>query len=212
VPEDHGNPGGPTIRLAVGMLKNQSSARQPDPVILLAGGPGEKALASAPSFAALLAPMVGERDFIVFDQRGVGLSEPALECPEWLQAVYDQLDEPDVEASSQATFEALTACHDRLVREGVNLSNYNTVQNAADVNAIRIALGYDQINLFGGSYGTLLAQAVMRDHPDAVRSAVLASCRWKELLRGRVSTAARAVLRLLEACATDDACDAVYPI
>jgi pimeloyl-ACP methyl ester carboxylesterase len=213
VPEDHGNPGGPTIRLAVGMLKNQSSARQPDPVILLAGGPGEKALASAPSFAALLAPMVGERDFIVFDQRGVGLSEPALECPEWLQAAYDQLDEPDVEVSSQATFEALTACHDRLVREGVNPSNYNTVQNAADVNAIRIALGYDQINLFGGSYGTLLAQAVMRDHPDAVRSAVLASVLplEKSFFVDVFTTAARAVLRLLEACATDDACDAAYP-
>ena len=48
--------------------------------------------------------------FTVFDQRGVGLSEPALECPEWLQAAYDQLDEPDVVISSKVMFEVLTAC------------------------------------------------------------------------------------------------------
>ena len=151
--------------------------------------------------------------FSVFDQRGVGLSEPALECPEWLQAAYDQLDEPDVEISSKVMFEVLTACYDRLVREGVNLSNYNTVQNAADVNAIRIALGYDQLNLFGRSYGTLLAQAVMRDHPSAVRSVLLASVLplEKSFFVDVSTTAAKAVLRLLEACATEDACDATYP-
>jgi pimeloyl-ACP methyl ester carboxylesterase len=213
VPEDHAKPTGPTIRLAVGVLKNQSSERQPDPVILLAGGPGEKILANAPSFAALLAPMIGERDLIVFDQRGAGLSQPALDCPEWLQAAYDQLDESDAEASARQLFEAQQACRDRLTSEGINRSSYNTVQNAADVNAIRLALNYDQVNLFGGSYGSLLAQAVMRDHPQAVRSAVLASVLplEKSLYVDVSTTAARAVLRLLEACASDAKCEAAYP-
>src|SRR5512135_2043300 len=213
VPEDHANPNGPTIRLAVGVLKNQSSARQPDPVIVLAGGPGEKALAAAPSFAALLAPMIGERDFIVFDQRGAGLSQPALECPEWLQAAYDQLDEPDAEVSAKMLFDAQQACHDRLVSGGINLSNYNTVQNAADVNAIRLALGYDQLNLFGGSYGSLLAQAVMRDHPQAVRSVVLASTLplEKSYFVDVSTTSAKAILRLMAACASDASCNTTYP-
>jgi pimeloyl-ACP methyl ester carboxylesterase len=213
VPENYNDPSGPTIRLAVGRLKNQSSARQPDPVIILAGGPGEKILTAAPSFAALLAPMIGERDLIVFDQRGVGLSQPALECPEWLQAAYDQLDESDAEVSARLMFEAEQDCRDRLIGEGINLSNYNTVQNAADVNAIRLALGYDQVNLFGGSYGSLLAQAVMRDHPQAVRSVVLASTLplEKSFFVDVSTTSAKAVLHLLDACASDTLCNTTYP-
>ena len=213
VPEDHSNPSGPMIRLAVGVLKNTSSARRPDPVILLAGGPGEKALASAPGFAALLAPMVGERDFIVFDQRGVGLSKPALECPEWVQKMYELLNEPNPDIKVQALFESLMVCRERLVREGINLSAYNTVQNAADVNAIRIAFGYDKLNLFGGSYGTLLAQAVMRDHPQGIRSVVLASVLplEKSFFVDVSTTAAKSVTKLTDACAADNACNTTYP-
>ncbi|MBI5029777.1 MAG: alpha/beta fold hydrolase [Chloroflexi bacterium] len=213
VPEDHNNPSGPIIRLAVAVLKNTSSARRPDPVILLAGGPGEKAVASTPGFAALLAPMVGERDFIVFDQRGVGLSKPALECPEWLQRIYELLNEPNPDIKAQAIFESLMVCRERLAREGINLSAYNTVQNAADVNAIRIALGYDKLNLFGGSYGTLLAQAVMRDHPQGIRSVVLASVLplEKSFFVDVSTTAAKSVTKLTDACAGNNACNTEYP-
>ena len=63
---------------------------------------------------------------------------------------YDTMAEPDPEVVLRAAFESTIACHDRLVKEGHNLSLYNTVQNAADVNAIRVALGYDKVNLFGG--------------------------------------------------------------
>ena len=175
VPEDHNNPEGPTIKLAVAVVKDESDNHQPDPVMLLAGGPGEKTVHNAPALAPVLAPIHPNRDLIVFDQRGAGLSEPALECPEFVQAVFDLLDEPDPEVALQAQFDALMACRDRLVSEGHNLSAYNTIQNAADVNAIRIALGYDQVNLYGGSYGSLLAQATMRDHPERIRSVAINS-------------------------------------
>jgi len=211
VPEDHNDPDGPTIRIAVAVFKDQSDEHQPDPVMFLTGGPGEKTVHNAPAFAQIFAPIHPNRDLIVFDQRGVGLSEPALECPEFVQALFDLLDEPDPEVALQAQFDALMTCRDRLVSEGHNLSAYNTVQNAADVNAIRIALGYDQVNLYGGSYGSLLAQATMRDHPERIRSVAINSVLPLEKSIFVSTTTANAVMRLLDACAADEACDSAYP-
>ena len=147
VPEDHFSPNERSLRIAVVVFKDESPGHQPDPVILLAGGPGEKTLANALQLASFLAPLHPNRDLIVFDQRGVGLSEPALECPGWEQAQLEVLDERDPEVVMQTTFEALMLCRDRLVSEGHNLAAYTTLQNAADVNAIRLALGYEQMNL-----------------------------------------------------------------
>jgi len=213
VPEDHNNPTGPNISLAVAVFKDQSNDRKSDPVILLCGGPGEKCLDSAPGLGSLLSTSIGARDLIIFDQRGAGLSEPALECPEWAPTMYDLLDEPDPEVAIRATFDSVMACRDRLLNEGHNLSAYNTVQNAADVNAIRIALGYDQVNLYGGSYGSLLAQATMRDYPQSVRSAILESVWPLEIsfIVESSTTVPNAIIQLLEACAGDEKCDAAYP-
>jgi pimeloyl-ACP methyl ester carboxylesterase len=213
VPQDHTNPTGTTIQLSIAVFKNQSKDHPPDPLMLLCGGPGEKCLENAPNYAALLAPILLGRDFIVFDQRGVGLSEPALECPEVVQTAMDLLDEPEPVIALQTNFKSLMACHDRLMNQQYNLAAYNTSQNAADVNAIRIALGYDQVNLYGGSYGSLLAQAVMRDHPEGIRSVVLESV-WpleKSFIVDTTSTVPQAILHLLEACALDEPCNTAFP-
>jgi pimeloyl-ACP methyl ester carboxylesterase len=213
VPEDHDDPNGPTIRLATAIVRDQSSNHQPDPVVMLAGGPGGDAVEYTLSAAAVYEPLLANRDFIVFDQRGVGLSEPALECPEWEEAILDLLDEADPDTSLRVEFEAIMACRDRLVGEGRDLSHYNTTQSAADVNAIRLALGYDEINLYGASYGSLLAQAVMRDFPQHIRSAVITSVLPLETSGsvGDETTVPAAIMRLLDACADDEACNAAYP-
>jgi pimeloyl-ACP methyl ester carboxylesterase len=213
VPEDHNDPSSSTIRLAVAILRDQSDEHQPDPVILLSGGPGEKTVANSLALGSVLAPIHPNRDLIVFDQRGVGLSEPALECPEFLQALFDLLDEPEPDVVLQGQFDALMACRDRLTSTGYNLSVYNNAQNAADVNAIRIALGYDEVNLYGGSYGSLLAQATMRDHPEGIRSVVITSVLplEKSFFVDSSTTTANAVLHLLDACAADEACNRAYP-
>ena len=174
VPEDHQNPGD-TLRLAVVVVRDQSENHQPDPVILLSGGPGEKTVANALPAAQIFAPYFPNRDFILFDQRGVGLSEPALECPEWIAVLFSLLDETDPDVFMKASFDGLMACRDRLVAEGHDLSVYNTQQNAADVDAIRRALGYEQVNLLGGSYGSFLAQEVARQFPESTRSVILAA-------------------------------------
>ena len=71
--------------------------------------------------------------------------------------------------------ELVTACRDRFVKAGVNLDAYNSVENAADIAMAVSALGYGEFNLYGGSYGTMLAQHVMRDFPDRVRSVTAAT-------------------------------------
>jgi pimeloyl-ACP methyl ester carboxylesterase len=213
VPEDHLNHNGKTIRVAVAVFEDESPNHQPDPVILLAGGPGEKTMDNAHQLASFLAPLHKNRDLIVFDQRGVGLSEPALECPGWEQVQYEVLDEPDAEIAMQTTFEGLMLCGDRLESEGHNLAAYNTLQNAADVNAIRNALGYEKLNLYGGSYGSHLAQAVMRDFPEAIRSVVLTSVYPLErsLFIDATTSTAEALMYLVERCEAEEACNQAYP-
>ena len=213
VPEDHHVDNGQTIKLAIAIFKAHTEDPQPDPLIFLSGGPGEKTIASVAPLAELLATFNAERDLVFFDQRGVGNSEPALECPEFVDSLYEILNEPDPEAAQRTVFNATMACKDRLVKQGHNLAVYTTTQNAADVEAIRVALGYGQINLFGGSYGSLLAQAVMRDYPQNIRSVVIDSTvpMEKSLLIDIPTTAVNATLHLMEACAADVACAMAYP-
>ena len=214
VPEDRSDPANDaTIRLAVAVFRSLAEDRLPDPLMMLAGGPGEKAIVNAVALASLLGVLSPERDFIVFDQRGVGFSEPALECPEWEAAALELLNSADPDMALEEQFRATMACRDRLVEEGYNLSAFNTTQNAADVNDIRIALGYDQVNLLGISYGSMLAQATLRDYPEAVRSAIIDSVLplSGSLFVDSYTTVSNALMRLIDACAADEACNAAYP-
>jgi pimeloyl-ACP methyl ester carboxylesterase len=213
VPEDHDNPEGKTIRLAVAVMRDQSEDHQPDPVIVLAGGPGEKLVENRGIMLQLFGDVHPDRDLIIFDQRGVGLSEPALECPEWIEAQYDLLDEADELVTYQTSYIKLMECNQTLVNEGVNLSAYNTSQSAADVNAIREALGYEQLNLFGGSYGSFLAQAVVREYPEMVRSVAMNSVYPLEanFLVDAPLVTAQGALDLLAACESDEECNQAYP-
>ena len=68
---------------------------------------------------------------------------------------------------------AAAACHDRWLREGVDLAAYNTVENAADLNDLRLALGYGKITLIGGSYGSHLALQFLRQFPKHVERIVI---------------------------------------
>jgi len=153
-------PGDTRIRLAVAVVKSKAATVKPDPIVYLAGGPGEKVL--GPTLRQIKRPQaftgVRDRDLVLFDQRGVGFSRPALECPELL-AVTDLAAAPA----------AVARCRERLSRR-TELRRYTTRQNAKDVDVVRRALGYRRINLLGNSYGTDLGLEVMRGDPAWVRS------------------------------------------
>ena len=118
VPEDHNDPSGPTIRIAVAILKDQSDEHQPDPVMLLHGGPGEKTMANTIGLAPILTPLHPNRDLIIFDQRGVGSSEPALECPGFEETYFANLEEKDPNIMLQVAFDTWITCRDHLLESG----------------------------------------------------------------------------------------------
>ncbi len=215
VPEEHANPDGPTIRLAVAILRSTAKNPAPDPLVMMQGGPGGSTL---DLFVQLLllrdTTLRAERDIVLFDQRGTLYSEPKLDCPEVLTLTEQTIEQRLTwEESSRLTLEAERACRERLAGEGVNLSAYDTDENAADVEALREALGYRKINLYGVSYGTLLALTVMRNHPDGLRSVILDGVVPPQLETDAelARTADRALGELFAACAAEAGCNASFP-
>lgn len=212
VPEERAKHNGRTIVLHVAMIKSASQTPAPDPVVYLEGGPGGSALEGIVDWAKH--PILDNRDLILFDQRGTGYSEPSLNCPET-----GQLDEQvngqkmSITQIEALKLKAVVACRDRLKKTGVNLAAYTTAESAADVEDLRLALGYPQWNVYGISYGTRLALDVMRDYPKGVRSVVIDSVypphedAWAE----GPANADRAFKVLFQTCAADISCNTAYP-
>ncbi|MCL4265220.1 MAG: alpha/beta hydrolase [Anaerolineae bacterium] len=216
VPENRTDPASDnTIRLHVAIFASDSNNPTPDPIIYLEGGPGGDALEAVPLiFEMRFAPYLANHTLIMFDQRGTGYSEPSLACPEYTELSYELL-EQDIspEEAGQQSLEILLACRDRLADEGVNLAAYNSAASAADLNDLRIALGYDEWNVWGVSYGTRLAQTLMRDYPEGIRSVILDSAYPLEvnLLTDTPENVARAFDVFFAGCAADPICAEAYP-
>ncbi|WP_163509751.1 alpha/beta fold hydrolase [Fodinicola acaciae] len=160
-------------KLAVAVIASKKPTRTP--LMILGGGPGEKLIASLPALAALPAddPLVAGRDVILVDQRGVGFSKPALECPEVVGPLVDLTALPEQQAAR--TSAGVTACARRLSHDRVDFSAYDTLNNARDLGQVVAALGYPKVDLFGGSYGALLALQAERGNPDWIAHVAVAS-------------------------------------
>ncbi|HSL31349.1 MAG TPA: alpha/beta hydrolase [Anaerolineales bacterium] len=215
MPENRARPDTRFIRLHVAIFRNRSGQPVPDPVIHLAGGPGSSSLEVARyMFEQGLDSILDERDFILFDQRGTGYSQPRLDCPERTSVTATLLEiSLSTEAAGQLIIDAFHRCRERLIAEGIDLSAYNSAASAADLNDLRIALGYENLNLYAVSYGTRLALTLMRDHPDAVRSAVLDSVYPLQvnLYTALAPNAQRAFDVFFNRCAADSFCNTAHP-
>jgi pimeloyl-ACP methyl ester carboxylesterase len=206
--------GNPThaIRLAVVIYHSTSTRLPVEPVLYLHGGPGGDAIQPlAQIYDSFIAPILEERDFIAFDQRGSGLSSPSLACPE-MDSAYLPQGITDDERNSRA-ISAFQACHDRLTYSEVNLDAYTSAASAADARDILIALGYPQVNLYGVSYGTRLALTIMRDYPQIVHSAILDSSlplevKFIDEISAKTDYAFNA---LFQGCAANSKCRNTYP-
>jgi pimeloyl-ACP methyl ester carboxylesterase len=210
VPEVHSDASSRTIRLAVAILHSRSDEAQPDPVVFLHGGPGQGALQRI--FLQLNSPYLAERDLILVDQRGVGFSEPALACPEVDEATLNSIIEGrSREELIAGDVAAAASCRDRLQNEGITLDAYNTLESAADFESLRLTLGYDQWNLYGQSYGTLLAQTMMRLYPDTIRSVTLEAVMPLQQTVEETAVFGRALDEVFNSCANDAACNTAYP-
>ena len=197
VPENYDEPGR-TIDIAFMIVHAQPSRDPGNPVLHLSGGPGSSSLA----FVEMLTQnphikdVVVDRDWVFFDQRGLGRSKPALRCP----------DEP-------THIRRVVSCRNRLMSEGVDLSQYNSLRSAQDIEALRKALHVSRWNLWGTSYGSRLAFAVARDFPDSVRSIIHdgPSDPGQAEVINDFRGAEIAIEKLLSRCAVDARCAADHP-
>ncbi len=215
VPEDRTGDPLKTIRLAVAVFHSTSDNPAPDPVMFLQGGPGGQAVQlSADAFDILVHPFLSKRDYITFDQRGTGLSEPALKCDE-LDKVYRQ----DIygtiphETRELVYKNAFLSCSGLLRVNGVKLNSYTTMESAADLKDILNLLGYSKVNLYGASYGTRLALVTMRNHPEIVKTAILDSVVPVEanVFSLYPDSVDSALSQLFDTCAADIKCNSAYP-
>jgi len=193
---------GRRVALKIVVLPALSREPRADPLFVLAGGPGQAATEIAGALAALLTRVQEERDVVLVDQRGTGGSSP-LDCdlPE------------DLDAQADPVGASLARLRECLAGYEADTRLYTTPIAMDDLDDVRSALGYDRINLWGGSYGTRAALVYMRRHPDRARSAVLDGVAPPDM-KLPLSFAAdgqRALDRLLEACEEDPDCRGTFP-
>ncbi|MEO8536739.1 MAG: alpha/beta fold hydrolase, partial [Betaproteobacteria bacterium] len=192
------------IKLVVlGLLPANTLTPKPDPLVLLAGGPGQSA-SSLGTFAASLTDVRRTRDIVLIDQRGTGRSAP-LDCAAFAP---DEHAEFDVDPVPKATL-----CASQLADRHVDLAQYTTSAFVADIDAVRDALGYAKLNLWGGSYGSRVAQEYVRRFPEHVRTVVLDGVAPPSI---RISfdvwrTRADALDGVIAACRASPACAKAQP-
>ena len=212
VPENREVIGGRTIRLAVAIIPAASSTPASDPVVFMSGGPGGAALPLAQDLINI--ELNHDRDLIVMDQRGVGASEPALDCPEIAEFRRRSVGlRYDAKSTGRELVRATAACRGRLAGEGIDVSAYNTTENAADFADLLSALGFSEWNVYGASYGTDLALTYMRDYPSGVRSVIIDSVVPPDVatLGWTWTSVKRGVDDVFAACAAQPNCNARFP-
>jgi len=199
VPLDPQRPAGPQLQLHVTVAPAFRQAAGQDPLFVLAGGPGEAGSGLAGTHATIFQRVRATRDIVFIDQRGTGLSGK-LRCP----------GEPIEEAADDA---AMAAAFARCVQTLPHpLAAYTTANAAHDLERVRLALGYGQVNVFGGSYGTRLGQAYARSYPTSVRALILDGVAAPErVIPASAADAQRALDGVFERCAADAACAKAFP-
>jgi pimeloyl-ACP methyl ester carboxylesterase len=194
---------GRTIDLNIVALPAFNQKNKAEPVFDLAGGPGASSAERADFYAGPGKDYRRRHDVVCVDQRGAGQSNP-LSIPREKTPQYylSEMFPVDYVKNLRKTLE-----------QRADLTKYTTSIAMDDLDDVRAWLGYDRINLFGGSYGTQAALVYMRRHPEHVRSAILLAVAPTDLkmpLR-HAESAARAMDLLLGECEKDAGCHAAFP-
>lgn len=196
--EDRAARTGRTIDLKVAVVPALRRESADDPLFVLAGGPGQGATEYGPLIPVAFREVRKTRDVVLVDLRGTGGSNPlACELGDALELLEDD------------AFDA-TACLRKLKADP---RHYTTGPVMDDLDEVRAALGYEKINLWGGSYGTRAALVYARRHPDRVRTVVLDGAAPFEIALPLHNAwgAQRALDRLVADCAAERECRSAYP-
>jgi pimeloyl-ACP methyl ester carboxylesterase len=196
VPEDRSKANSPIISIYVVILRSNNPAGTP--VVYLEGGPGGAGSFSLEGWVDT--PLAKNYDLILVDQRGSGYSEPSLNCDE-------------MEDEALVDVDPVAECRDRLLDSGIDLNMYNSLESAADLADLRLALGYDSWNLLGISYGTRLALYTMKAHPEGLRSVILDAVYPPNIvaIEDEVISTMRVLNAIFDECARQVECAIRYP-
>jgi pimeloyl-ACP methyl ester carboxylesterase len=205
LPENPDRPQGRQLAVSVAVVQAASGKSLADPIVLLMGGPGENAIGSAAYFARQFDSLLDERDLLLIDQRGTGRSTP-LRC---------DLYSPAEAAASLQEFLPLAAVKrcSQQCRARADLSQYTYAHLARDIEAIRSALGYGQLNLYSASCGTRAALIYLRMFPHNVRTVYFGSIvPLDEAIPLPLAKAAQLAMdKTFAACAADAKCHSAFP-
>ena len=203
VPENPDAPNGRQIELFVARVPAISLNKMPDPLFLIAGGPGTSAVDMYTSSSGPFDRVRRDRDIILLDQRGTGRSH-RLDCSYGDQNLFERVDDTDVAAEN-------VECRDELSRTS-DLRMYTTSIAVRDLDAVRRALGYTRINLYSNSYGTRVAQHYARRFPESTRTLILDGVVNPEVVLGPAIAidAERSLERILARCAADASCSKAF--
>lgn len=207
VPEDRSDPDAGTVVLPVAVVAGTDAAAEP--LVFLQGGPGLSGFGE--ERVRGLVELASGGDVVVLDQRGVGMAEPSLDCPEVDDALLATLETADDPVEEHARYEdSFVECAERLRSEGIDLDQYDTAATVADLVDLREALGIESWNVLGVSYGSTVALELLRTDAEHLRSVVLDSPQPGFVQdndpAGYVAEAARAYQVLIDTCAADPAC------
>lgn len=215
VPEDYAQVDGRKIELFISIVHSMGEATRGDPIVLLPQFAGVPIIEGLGYVGRPLGDPLEDRDLVFMEYRGQGVSSPELDCPDYITA-YDQTWatalNPDQEAA--ILVEVLKTCRARFINAEIDPANYGVNQIAADLNALRLATGYERFNLLGGRFGAEVAFAMARDYPQSVRSVTLFEFGFPMVyLRSELFAISlqQSLDRLFNACLADDACRQAYP-
>ncbi|MFN8421616.1 MAG: alpha/beta fold hydrolase [Anaerolineae bacterium] len=212
VPENRSDPNSRMIDIHFTVLPAQNQQSKQEPIFHFEGGPGGSAISNFTVWYTSYRPLMPDHDIVLIDQRGTGTSS-SIQCTEITDKALDDLKQASTSAEdTDLLVERMQACLTRLSKT-TDPANYNSVTMADDTDAVRAALGYDKINLFGNSYGTWLAQFYIGRHGDHVNAAVLDSVGgpWNFYLLDATHNIEASLKRVFELCAEDTQCNALYP-
>ena len=201
--EDRDARSGRQIAIDIAVVPARARARDADPIVVLAGGPGQGAVSLASQVMPLFARLNDTRDVVLIDQRGTGNSNP-LDCE-------DEQQQPLQQIFEDALPEKLVVqC---LAKLDADARLYVTSIAVEDIDEVLAALGYDKVNLWGGSYGTRMGLEYLRRHGERVRTVVLdgVAPATMKLPLSFVADGDAALQRLVEACEGEVRCRQVYP-
>ena len=203
-PVNPADPDSPPIDLRVAVVPALNLTPETDPIVPIAGGPGQGTVEFYALMQGAFEPLRRNRDILLVDQRGTGESA-RLDCP-----IDDDAILFESEFDLDETLEYINRCLEELPHDP---RYFTTSVAVTDLEAVRTALGYSALNLYGVSYGSRVAQHFARQYPDSTRTVVIDGVVPPQIALGpEIATESqRAVDNILARCAENDACNERFP-